>query len=405
MKTKIAIAMAVLLSLFVSACGSATSGSKSGGGSGETIKIAVVSPTSGSLAKTGTDAANAWKTAARLYNEKGGVLGRKIELIQKDTDGDPSTTLQGVREAVTKGGAKFVGGVMTSPENAAVSAQAKGLGVVAMNAIGKDDVLRGKQCSPNQINVVQSNSMSFKAIEQALKDMPGQKWAIQAVDFSTGHSASEKFTEAIKASGKEVVLQQYAPQGTTDFGPYITNIKNSGADAMLAVVYGSDREVLVQQMQQFNLGSQVKTVVGSDTFVESLFPVMGDGIIGYYNNVGYDVNADNAMNKEFVQAFIADHGNQPEFIPADNYLAAQLLFGAIEKAGSTDTDKVLAALKGMKMDTIDGEVSIRPEDNQVLRNMYVGRVVKKNDKLAYEIISTTGPEVSTPQANPDCVMS
>ncbi len=170
---------------------------------------------------------------------------------------------------------------------------------------------------------------------------------------------------------------------------------------MLAVVYGSDREVLVQQMQQFNLGSQVKTVVGSDTFVESLFPVMGDGIIGYYNNVGYDVNADNAMNKEFVQAFIADHGNQPEFIPADNYLAAQLLFGAIEKAGSTDTDKVLAALKGMKMDTIDGEVSIRPpEDNQVLRNMYVGRVVKKNDKLAYEIISTTGPEVSTPQANP-----
>lgn len=77
MKTKIAIAMAVLLSLFVSACGSATSGSKSGGGSGETIKIAVVSPTSGSLAKTGTDAANAWKTAARLYNEKGGVLAER----------------------------------------------------------------------------------------------------------------------------------------------------------------------------------------------------------------------------------------------------------------------------------------------------------------------------------------
>jgi ABC-type branched-subunit amino acid transport system substrate-binding protein len=398
-----AAAVALALGTTVAACGSAsTSSGDEGNGDGGTIKVALIPPTSGALAQFGTDAVKAWETAVRLVNEDGGIDGREVELITKGTDADPATTIRVAKEVVTQEGAQFIGAVMTSPEHAALNAQLEGLGALSFNALGKDDALVGEQCSPNAFHIVQTSSMDINALASSLAELPGEKWAIQAVDYATGHSAAEKFTAAAEAAGKEIVLEQFAPLDTTDFGSYITKIKDSGADAVFAVEYGADGIAFVQQADQFNLGSQLKTVLGFNMVSEPLFETLGDTIVGYYNNVGYDIAVDNELNQEFIEAYTEDHGTPPYYVPADNYLAAQTLFAGIEEAGSSDPAEVADALRDLTFDTISGEVTLRGADGQLLRDSYLGQVVEDGGKLAFDVLTNTEPDVTTPEPDSAC---
>lgn len=404
MKTRrlVAAASAVALATTLAACGSASDSSGGGGGEDGPIKVALIPPTSGALAQFGTDAAKAWETAVRLVNEDGGINGREIELIVKGSDTDPATTLRTAREVVTQDGAQFIGAVMTSPEHAALNAQLEGLNAMSFNALGKDDALIGEQCSPFGVHVVQSTSMDINALADNISELPGEKWAIQAVDYQTGHTAAEKFKAAAEKAGKEVVLEQFAPLNTTDFGSYITKIKSSGADAVFAVEYGADGVAFVQQADQFNLDEQLDTVLGFNMVSEPLFETLGDTIVGYYNNVGYDLDLDNELNKEFVEAYTEDHGTPPYYVPADNYLAAETLFAGLEEADSSDPADVAEALRDLTFDSIVGEVSVRGDDMQVLRDSYLGEVVEGDNGLKFKIITNATADVTTPEADPAC---
>lgn len=404
MKRQLIAAVAALALGSTAACGAASENSGGSGGEDGPIKIALIPPTSGALAQFGTDAVKGWETAVRLVNEDGGINGREVELITKSTDADPATTLREAREAVTKEGAQFIGAVMTSPEHAALNAQLEGLGALSFNSLGKDDALVGEQCSKYGFHIVQTSSMDINALADSIAEIPGDKWAIQAVDYATGHSAAEKFRKAAEAAGKEVVLEQFAPLNTTDFGSYITKIKSSGADAVFAVEYGADGVAFVQQANQFNLDGQLKSMLGFNMVSEPLFETLGDSIVGYYNNVGYDVAADNQLNKEFVEAYTEDHGSAPYYVPADNYLAAETLFAGIEEAGSSDPAEVAEALSDLTFDSITGEVTLRGADNQLLRDSYLGKVVKAGEGLKFDILTNATPDVTTPEPDPACSM-
>ncbi len=396
---------AAALVVTLAACGSATGSSGSGGSSdaGAPIKIALIPPSTGALAQYGTDEVKGWQVAVDEVNAKGGVDGHKIQLIKKSTDGQTSTTLQAVREAVTKQGAQYIGAVMTSTEAAALNAQLGSLGVLAFNATAKDDGLVGKECAANSFHIVQTDSMDIAGLAATIKSMPGTKWAIQAEDYATGHSAADEFAQAAKAAGKQVVLQQFAPLNTTDFGSYITKLKSSGADAVFAVEYGADGVAFVKQAEQFNLTKSLKTVLGFNMVSEPLFPALGSGVIGYYNNVGYDVNADNALNKTFVADYTKAYGSAPYYVPADNYVAAETLFAGIQKAGSIDPAKVDKALDGITFDSIDGTVTLRAADHQLLRPSNLGQVVKTSSGgEAFKILTSAPASATTASANSAC---
>ncbi|GAA1668907.1 branched-chain amino acid ABC transporter substrate-binding protein [Citricoccus zhacaiensis] len=406
-KKKIAYSMsAVALMALVTSCGGTEGGGDAAGGTeGEPIKIAVIPPTSGALAEFGTASREAWEYAAKEANDNGGILGRPVELVIKDTDASANTTLQAVREAVTQDGANFIGGVMTSTEHNAIAQQLEGLNALNFNSNGKDDALTGADCKPNSYRIVQSNLMDINALADSLAELPGETWAIQAVDYSTGHDAAAAFTEAAEAAGKEVVTEQFAPLNTTEFGTYITELKNSGADALFSVEYGADGVAFVNQADQFGLTDQFDTVLGFNMVSEPLFETLGDRIVGFKNNVGYDVNADNESNQSFVEGFEEEYGETPYYVHADNYLAAQTLFAGIEEAGSSETEAVREALKDLSFDSIVGEVTVRSDDNQLLRPSQIGEVVEGEDgELEFEILTTADASVTTPEASDECTM-
>ncbi|WP_040830299.1 ABC transporter substrate-binding protein [Nocardia jiangxiensis] len=384
----------------VAACGTPGSG---GAGGSDAIKVAVIPPSSGALAQFGSDAAEAWKFAVDEVNAAGGINGKKVQMIRADTDATAATTLRAARSAVTQDGAKFIGGVMTSTENGALNAQLKGLNVLSFNSLGKDDSLTGKDCNANAFRAVQSTTMDMNALAATLAQLPGDRWAVQAVDYSTGHTSADIFREAARKAGKQVVLEQFAPLNTTEFGTYISKLVASNADALFAVEYGADGIAFVNQAEQFKLNERFKTVLGFNMVSEPLFPALGDKIAGFYNNLGYDVNSTDPKNTAFVREWADKHaGAKPYYVEADSYLAAQMLFEGIRKAGTDDPAAVRKALQDLSFDSIVGPVTVRGGDHQLIRPSYVGKVVDSGGHLAFEKVAEAPGAAITPPVSPEC---
>jgi branched-chain amino acid transport system substrate-binding protein len=395
--------------LAVTACSSSStstnnnkrsSGGTSGGGS--VIKIAIVPPSTGALAVFGTDAANGWQYAVDQANAAGGIDGHKVQLIKEDTDGVVATTLRSVRQAVQQQGASFIGGIVTSQENLAVNQQLSGLKALNLNSIGQDDSFSGSACSQNAFHLVQSDSMNVAAMAQAVKNLPGKKWALMNVDAANSRTAAGVFAKALKADGKQVVSDQFAPQNTSDFGSYITKLKASGADSLFTSEDGSDAVSFINQATQFKVFDTIKNVMGFNTLLEPLFPVFGTKVLGFYDNVEYDAAGSNALNTAFVAGYTKKYRTAPYYVPATNYNAAEALFAAIKKAKSTDPAKVRTALAGLTYNSIFGPLTMRAADHQLLLPTYVGQIVSKGKGIAYKITATLPASVTTPSPDPAC---
>ena len=279
----------------------------------EPIKVALIPPSSGALAVFGADAAKAWQFAADEVNAKGGVDGHKVEIIKSSTDAQPANTVRAARKAVTQDGAKFIGAVMTSPEHGALQQQLAGMNAMSINALGKDDALTGEGCSPNAFRAVQSTSWTstrspprWRAAREDVGD-PGRRLRDRAhlgreVQGGRRGGRQERRARAVRAAGHDRVrLLHHQAQG-------------SGADGLFAVEYGADGVAFVNQGAQFKLFDQFKTVLGFNMVSEPLFETLGDKVIGFYNNLGYDASADNPMNKAFVDAWTAKNGSAPYYV-------------------------------------------------------------------------------------------
>ena len=321
----------------IAGCGSdgdETAGNQSA--SKEPLVVAALPTTSGPVGQFGQDGLDAIKLAAEQVNAKGGVAGHKVEVVAVETNGQPPQTVRAAQKAVNQHGAKILTGVLSSPEQGALQPQLARLGALSIMR-PTDDVLTGAQCSPNAFRISQSDSMAVATLANTLGDKLKQKWAIQAVDFSSGHTAAKNFKAAVEKAGGQVVAEQYAPIGTTEFGTYITKLKASGAEALFAPEYGADAVAFINQAEQFKLFDQLNTVVGSNMISEPLFKPLGSKIVGFYNDLRYSTTIDTPSNAEFVKAWKAKHGTDPYYIPAGNYIGMQVLFAAVEKAQSTDS--------------------------------------------------------------------
>jgi ABC-type branched-subunit amino acid transport system substrate-binding protein len=389
--------------------GSASNAASSGGSSnGAPLVIGLVPPTAGALAVFGQNEVQAWQFAAAQANAQGGVAGHKVEIVTGSTDVTPPATIRAARALVLQKNAHFLGGIISSPETAALNPQLPGMNALAFNATAKDNFLTGAQCSANTFNVVQSAQMDVTAIGQALGKLPAKKWAVIAEDYSTGHDSATGFASAVQKAGGTVVKTLYAPLNTTDFGSYISQLKSSGADGLFAVEYGADGVAFVNQASQFGLLKAIPTFVGFNTVSEPLFPVLGQKIVGFYNNLGYVHQQTTENNAQFAAAWKAKYGSDPYYVEADNYIAAQTLFAGVKKANSVDPEKVKAALGGLTFDTIAGSVTTRAADHQLLRPSYVGQVLKTpggKGGLGWKIISSSPPSVTTPSPNSACHIS
>ncbi|MDY0107739.1 MAG: ABC transporter substrate-binding protein [Giesbergeria sp.] len=364
------------------------------------IKIALVTSKSGGFSTMGADVANGIKFAVEEANAKGGVDGRKIILAEGDDESTPDAGRR-VAEKLAREGHNLILGPITSSISLAISQNLARWDAAFIGTISKADKLTTDACNPRFIRSNHSDAMDLAMINEWVKGIQGNNFAIMAADYVWGQDSAKSFEAAVTAQGKKVALKLFVPLGTKDYAPYIQQLKAANVDAIwVADVSGA----IAFTKQAADFGLIPKTpLIGHALLSNFVVNATGNALTNTPGNVGYTPDIDTPQSKAFAAAFKAKHNRLPSDTEGQAYNGAMVLFQGVTLAKSVKPEDVTKALRGAQVDTLYGKATVRAADNQLVIPNYVARV-KMADGVLRPVIEQTYPASITPAASPLCKM-
>src|SRR6476620_3592066 len=361
------------------------------------VKIGVIAEFSGPFADYGTQIVNGMKTYLKLHGDTFG--GRKVEFIQRDTTGAaPDIAKRLAQELITRDNVDILAGFGLTPNALAVApidAEAK-KPMVIMNAATSIITTR----SPYIVRVSHTLPQDTQPIAQwAAKN--GIKRAYTLVsDYGPGIDAEGAFVKAFKAAGGEIIDSVRTPLQNPDFAPYLQRIKDSKPDAVFVFLPpGSQTIAFIKGYEERGLKQTgVKLIGTGDLTDDGVLQAMGEPTLGLITSFHYSASHDSSENKAFIKAYAEVNGTKyrPNFMACAGYDGMAAIAEALKKTGgSVDPDKVLAALKGMKLISPRGPIMIYPETRDIVQTVYIRKVEKVNGEL-YNMEFDKFPDVKDP---------
>ena len=352
-------------------------------GAGETVKIGVIAEFSGPFADYGAQILGGMKAYLKQNGEVFG--GRTVELVIKDTTGAaPDIAKRFAQELVTRDNVDILAGFGLTPNAMAVApvaTQAK-KPMVIMNAA--TSIITTK--SPYIVRV--SHTMPQNSQPMALwAAKNGIKRVYTLVsDFGPGIDTEGAFIKAFKASGGEILASIRTPLQNPDFAPFIQRIKDARPEAVFIFLPpGSQTIAFIKAYEERGLKQAgIKLIGTGDLTDDGVLHAMGDGTIGLITSFHYSAAHDSPENKAFIKAYVETNGTRlrPNFMACAGYDGMAAIAEALKKTqGSVDPEKLLAALRGMKLTSPRGPIMIDPETRDIVQTVYIRQVRKVNGVL------------------------
>lgn len=346
------------------------------------IKIGVPCALTGPLAAVGQITKRSCEYFAKLQNAKGGVLGRPIEVLVEDTQGNPANAVRKVQEFAERDDCRLITGVTFSSEALAIVPNLDRWDMIFMSSINGDGRLTAESFVPNFFRANTSGPMGTRAIALFLRDSEMKNFFAIGMDYAWGHNSVQVFENELKKANKEFAGKVFSPTGTKDFSTYITKIRQSDADGLFMVLAGDDINAFLTQAHQYRLGKNM-TLMSEQLELVTLKAV-GDAAIGMIACSRYPFTLDNPANQAFVAAFQEEFGEVPDQFDGEAYHGMAVLVQGIEKAKSIEADPLREAMSGMTHEGIKGKVVMRECDHQGEQRGYIVEV-QKSDKYPHPI--------------------
>jgi len=365
----------------------------------EPIKIGMPVALTGFAANVGVQMRRACEFWAKQVNAKGGLLGRPVDLVISDTEGNPATAVRKAQEMVERDGIRILTCIVVSNEALAIAPRLAEWNTIFISGDNGDGRLTGESLVPNFFRPNVSGPMGTRAVALYLRDSPTKNLYGLGMDYAWGHNSMEVFESECKRAGKNFIGAVFSPMGTKDFSTYITRIRQSGADGVYLVLAGDDNAAFLSQAKQYRLGAKVQLF--TELVDQMTINATGDATIGLIGGSRYPYTYDNPANKAFVAAWQAEHHALPDMYDGDQYQSCVVLQAGIEKAGSIDAAKLRTALEGLEVDSIKGRVVMRACDHQGEQQGFVIKVVKREgmEHPVPEVIATFPADQVTPPCN------
>jgi branched-chain amino acid transport system substrate-binding protein len=367
----------------------------------EPVKVGLVSSKSGVFAEQGEEVMRAVKFAIEEANSKGGVDGRKVEVVEGDDESTPDAGRR-VAEKMARDGYNLLIGAVPSSISLTIAQNLERWDAAYFIQASKSDKLTGDTCKPRSFRTNHSDAMDIAMINEWTKKIKGNNFAVIAADYVWGRDSGESFKKAMEAQGKKVPLTLYVPMGTKDFSPYIAQLKAANVDGIWVAEIGRDAMAFVKQAGEFNLIPNTP-LIGHALISNFIINATGKNLENVPGNSGYAADLNNPRNKEFVAAWKAKFNRVPTDAEGQAYNGAQVMFDGVRLAKSVKPEEVSKALRGAELNTIYGKVTMRAADNQLMLPNYVGRV-KMVDGALRPVIEDTYPASLTPPPSPLCKM-
>jgi branched-chain amino acid transport system substrate-binding protein len=366
------VALVVLSAALTAAgCGSSGGSNSSSSSSSSPIKIGVLMELSGPGSDYGT---RGKKMVQMALDEIGGkIAGHPIKVFYADTATKPATAVTKVRELVERDKVSVIFGPIFSDAQDAIAPYLGQKQIMAMAPIGANWTL-----SKYKNWVVYPGTLdSFcRPGGDALKSTGHTTVSTLGADYVAGHQIIEPVGQTFQAAGGKWVQKLYAPLGTSDFGSYISSLKN--VDALAAWTIMPDELSLIQSFIKFKHGS------GTDLFLceaENVTPEqlkgLGTGVLGTRGMIAsYSPDLQNAENKAFLAKYQQQFGGTPRIADGDSYLLFKILLAGLKKdGGDPSLDKLRPAILSMQQNTVAGPVAWT-QNGFALANRYLATVSK-----------------------------
>lgn len=308
-------------------------------------------------------------------NAKGGILGRKVEVLYEDEKMDPATALRRARKLVEEDKINVLFGTMISPGALAISAMLPQWKTVMIAPVNGAAELTGSKYCKYFFRVSYGVPMETKAMSLFLRDNPQYKTFYSVgIDSVWGRGMTDAFQKGIEKMGRKWLGAVYVPYGTTEFSSYITKIHLEKPDMVFTTVVAGEAVAFNTQASKFGLTKETQFLVSQLPLIE--LEATGDVMENYIGFSRYAFTIDNPVNKAFVEKFRKETGKLPDFYHGNTYDGMNLLMKAINKAGTDDADAIVKALEGLDLDGVHGKFVMRACDHQATLNGVIAKAVK-----------------------------
>ena len=349
-----------------------------------TVKVGILHSATGTMAISETGSIQAEKLAIEQINASGGILGRKIEVIQEDGASDWPTFAEKAKKLLENDKVASVMGCWTSASRKA-----------ALPVFEKDNGLLFYPTFYEGLE--QSKNVFYTGQEATQQILAGLDWIAKEKKAKTFYLIGSDYIwprTSMKIARKHieqhlhgsVVGEEYIALGDTQFGSVINKIKLKKPDVIYAAVVGGSNVAWFKQLNAAGLNSTKQTMLTISVTEDEVLGIGGENLAGFYSAMKYFQSEDNPVNKKFVEAFKKKWGDKSVIgdVTQAAYLGPWLYKAAVERAGSFDVDKVQAALPGYVFkDAPEGPVTVE-NNHHLTTKLRIGQWQKDGQaKIVY----------------------
>ncbi|RZA30399.1 MAG: ABC transporter substrate-binding protein [Proteobacteria bacterium] len=355
----------------------------SGAQAQETIKIGVIAAFSGPFADYGKQMEGGMKAYMKQHGDT--VAGKKIELILKDTTGpSPEIAKRLAQELVTRDKVDLLAGFGLTPEALAVApiAEQAKKPMIIMNAATSIITTKSEYIARVSMTLPQvSAPMATWAVKNNIKRV-----VTLVADYGPGIDAETAFKNTLVAGGGQIVESIRVPLRNPEFAPFIQRIKDAKPEAVFVFVPAGEQGVaFMKGYRERGLAEAgIKVIATGDLTDDHVLPAMGDATLGVITSFHYSAAHNSPENKAFLKNFAeANPGaGRPNFMAVAAYDGMGAIYEVANKlGGKIDGDKAMAVLKGMKINSPRGQITIDPQTRDVIQTVYIRKVEKVNGEL------------------------
>ena len=359
----------------------------------ETVRIGFPSPLTGPFAAEAKDQVKSAELAVKLVNDKGGVAGRKVELIVRDDKLNAGEAATRTLELIEKDKVHAIVGALSAAIQLAVNEVTRARGVIYVSISQSDAINEAKDASRFTFHEAMNPHMTTAAVaKQTFKK--GMKIAYLAADYAYGHEMLRGFKRAQAAIGAEGVGEILHPFGAADYSTFIPRLRAMKPDILCICNFGRDQANSIKQAVDFGVKQQMKIVVPVLLHNQRLAagPDVFEGVVGganFYWGLEETVPSAKAFNDAFRAA---NNGATPTDYGAYGFTGVYSLLMAMQAAGGVDPEKVIPALEALKYDVAKGPQYYRKCDHQSVQSVLVleskAKSAMKADNDMFKVVAS-----------------
>ena len=346
------------------------------------IRIGEINSYTGPLAAFTVPYRNGWQLAVEEINARGGVLGRKLEVVSRDDGGKPANAVKFAEELLRREKVDLLAGTFLSNIGLAVANFANRNKTLFIASEPLSDAVVWSKGNAYTFRLRPSTYMQAAMLAEEAAKLPAKRWVTVAPNYEYGQSAVKAFQDVLKGLRQDVefVGAQWPALFKLDAGATVQALAQAKPDAIFNVTFSTDLAKLVREGQLRGLFKDRQVVSLLTGEPEYLDPLKGEAPEGWIVT-GYPWQGiEDAAHKAFLDAYSKRFNDYPRAGSIVGYNTILTIAAMLEKAGSTDTGAMVAAMKNLELDTPFGPITYRALDHQSTMGAYVGRTAKVDGK-------------------------